>query len=86
VPAFSALEQLVKAEKTPRLGQTVRLIYTLGLPRAHAWDAGNDLDLRRVNRKRYRLLLDRAIDSVLQPITNGDKFWLTRVQQLPLMT
>lgn len=86
VPAFSALEQLVKAEKTPRLGQTVRLIYTLGLPRAHAWDAGNDLDLRRVNRKRYRLLLDRAIDSVLQPITNGDRFWLTRVQQLPLMT
>ena len=82
VPAFSALQQLEYAGKPLRLGQTVRLIYTLGMPRAHAWDAGNGLDPRRVNLARYRQLLDRAVDTVLQPITDGDGFWFTRVRQL----
>ncbi len=82
VPAFSALQQLEYAGKPLRLGQTVRLIYTLGMPRAHAWDAGNGLDPRRVNLARYRQLLDRAVDTVLQPITDGDRFWFTGVRQL----
>ncbi len=82
VPAFSALEQLERAGKTLRLGQTIRLIYTLDLPRAHAWDAPNKLNPHRVNIKRYRRLLDRAVDTVLQPITNGDDFWLTGARQL----
>lgn len=82
VPACSALEQLESARKMPRLGQTVRLIYTLGLPRAHAWDAQNDLDLRRVNLPRYRRLLDRAVNTVLQPILGADPYWLSGVRQL----
>lgn len=82
VPAFSALEQLERHGKSLRLGQTLRLIYTLGLPRAHAWDAPARLDPRRVNIPRYLHLLDRAVDTVVQPITNGDMFWLTGVRQL----
>lgn len=82
VPAFSALEQLERHGKSLRLGQTLRLIYTLGLPRAHAWDAPARLDPRRVNIPRYRHLLDRAVETVVQPITNGDMSWLTGVRQL----
>lgn len=82
VPVFNALRQLENAGKSLRLGQTVRLIHTLGASRAHAWDAGNPLDLRRVNLPRYRRLLDRAVDTVMEPITGGDDFWLTGVKQL----
>jgi len=82
VQAFNALEQLESAGKSLRLGQTIRLIYTLGLPRAHAWDAPDKLDSRRINIPRYRHLLNRAVDTVLQPITIGDTFWLTGVRQL----
>lgn len=82
VPAFSALQDLERAGKSLRLGQTVRLIYTLGFPRARAWDAVTDFDSRTVNLPRYRRLLDRAVDTVLQPITGEDTFWLTGVKQL----
>lgn len=84
VGAFSALRQLEQAGKTLRPGQTVRLIHTLGLPRAHAWDAQMDLDPHRINRKRYGTLLDRAVEAVLQPITNGEISWYTGVSQLAL--
>ncbi|MBV6401390.1 MAG: hypothetical protein CNIPEHKO_01691 [Anaerolineales bacterium] len=82
VPAFSALQDLERAGKSLRLGQTVRLIYTLGFPRARAWDAATDFDSRTVNIPRYRRLLDRAVDTVLQPITGEDTSWLTGVKQL----
>ncbi len=82
VPAFSALRDLERAGKSLRLGQTVRLIYTLGFPRARAWDAATDFDSRTVNIPRYRRLLDRAVDTVLQPITGEDTSWLTGVKQL----
>jgi DNA polymerase-2 len=82
VPAFSALDQLESAGKSLCLGQTIRLIYTLGLPRAHAWDASTKLDPRRVNIPRYRHLLDRAVSTVLEPITGTDNSWLTQISQL----
>lgn len=82
VPAFSALQDLERTGKSLRLGQTVRLIYTRGLPRARAWDAVTDFDLRTVNLPRYRRLLDRAVATVLQPITGEDTSWLTGVKQL----
>ncbi len=82
-PAFSALDQLERAGKTLRLGQTIRLIYTLGLPRARAWDAGTDFDPRTVNISRYRRLLDRAATAVLEPILDGNMApWLAQVCQL----
>lgn len=82
VPAFSALQELHEAGKPLRLGQTIQLIYTLGFPRARAWDAETDFDLRTINIPRYRSLLDRAVGTVLEPITDKDKSWLTGVKQL----
>lgn len=82
VPAFSALQQLEIAGKRLRLGQSIRLIYTLGIPRARAWDAPTAFDTRRVNIPRYRRLLDRAIDTVIEPITGADKSWITQTKQL----
>lgn len=82
VPAFSALQQLESAGKTLRPGQTIRLIHTLGMPRAHAWDAPGDFDLRRVNLPRYRRMLDRALETILQPFIDDETFWLTGAKQL----
>jgi DNA polymerase elongation subunit (family B) len=83
VPAFSALQELARAGKSLRLGQTVRLIYTRGFPRAHAWDAPIKLDPRRVNLQRYRRLLDRAAATVLEPFMDVSiQAWLARVRQL----
>lgn len=86
VPAFSALQQLENAGKTLRLGQTIRMIYTLGPRRAHAWDAPERLDPRRVDIRRYCRLLDRAMDSVLEPIAGEGQGWRDRYKQLALQT
>ena len=82
VPAFSALQELHDAGKPLRLGQTIQSIYTLGLPCARAWDTGIEFDPCTVNIPRYRSLLDRAMGTVLEPITEKDKSWLTGVKQL----
>lgn len=82
VPAFSALDQLEKAGRSLRPGQSVRLVYTLGTPRARAWDAPAAFDARMINVRRYRRLLERAVEAVLEPITGGDGSWLTGVEQL----
>jgi DNA polymerase-2 len=81
-PAFTALEQLGSAGKSLRPGQSIRLIYTLGAPRVHAWDVNTAFDLRTVNIPRYRRLLSRAIHAVLEPITGTDDSWLTQIKQL----
>jgi hypothetical protein len=82
VPAFSALMELQAAGKPLRLGQTIRLIYTLGFPRARAWDATTEFDLRTINIPRYRAMLDRAIYTIMEPVTGKDKSWLTGTKQL----
>ena len=81
-PAFSALQELDRAGKSLRPGQTIRLIYTRGFPRARAWDAGTDFDPRTVNIPRYRRLLDRAVETVMEPITGAGTAWLTCADQL----
>ena len=40
-----------------------------GNPRARAWDLPTPLDPRTVNIPRYRRLLNRAVDTVMEPIT-----------------
>lgn len=83
VPAFSALQDLECAGKSLRLGQTIRFIYTLGSPRARAWDAVTDFDSRTVNLHRYRRLLDRAVDAIVQPVIGTDtRFWMAGARQL----
>jgi len=83
-PVSTALQQLEEAGKSLRPGQSVGLIYTLGVPRACAWDLPEPLDPRRVNVVRYRRLLDRAVNTVLEPITGVDQSWVSRAEQLTL--
>lgn len=82
VPAFSALQELERAGKPLRPGQTIRLIYTRGSPRARAWDAGMDFDPRTVNVPRYHRLLRRAVETVMEPIAGTNTAWLTCASQL----
>jgi hypothetical protein len=62
------LGQLESSGESLRPGQTIRLIYTLGVPRARAWDLPDTIDPRNVNISRYRRLLFRAVDTILEPI------------------
>ena len=84
-PVSTALQQLQSAGKELRPGQSVRLVYTLGIPRARAWDLPEPLDPRTVNIPRYRRLLYRAVETVLEPIIGLDVSWLTQVRQLTLV-
>jgi len=81
-PVSTALEQLQNTGKSLRPGQSIRLIYTLGIPRARAWDLPDTFDPRTVNIPRYRRLLSRAIDSVMEPVIGRDSSWLTQSKQL----
>jgi len=81
-PASTALGQLAGTGKSLRPGQSVRLIYTLGIPCVHAWDVDTAFDLRTLNIPRYQRLLGRAINTVLEPITGTDDSWLTQIRQL----
>ena len=81
-PVSTALEQLQSTGKSLRPGQSVRLIYTLGVPRARAWDLPVEFDPRTVNISRYHNLLDRAVDTVMEPLVGADRSWLTQVRQL----
>jgi DNA polymerase-2 len=81
-PVSTALKQLQSVGKTLRPGQSVRLVYTLGIPRVRAWDLSAAFDSRTVNIPRYRRLLSRAVDIVLEPITDMDMTWLTQIEQL----
>jgi len=83
-PVSTALEQLESTGKSLRPGQSVRLVYTLGIPRACAWDVPTALDPGRVNIPRYRRLLNRAVETVIEPITGTDDSWLTQIKQLTL--
>ena len=81
-PASTALGQLVSAGKPLRPGQSIRLIYARGIPRACAWDTPGEVDSRTVNIPRYQRLLGRAVEAVLEPIIGLDKSWLTQTEQL----
>ena len=81
-PASAALEQLESTGKSLRPGQSVRLIYTRGVPRARAWDLPFAFDPRTVNIPRYHDLFDKAVDTVMEPLVGSDRSWLTQVKQL----
>ena len=67
-PGSAALGQLQNIGKSLRPGQSVRLIYTRGNPRARAWDLPEPFDPRTVDVSRYRRLLDRAVNTLLEPM------------------
>ncbi len=61
-----AMGQLEAAGKSPRPGQNVRLLYTLGRPGARAWDLPGHPDPRTVNVARYKTLVLRAVAAVTE--------------------
>jgi len=67
-PAARAAKQLQEAGKTVAPGQTMRFIYTRGVPGVWAYGCGA-LDLRVVDAGMYIKLLDRAVQTVLEPFT-----------------
>jgi DNA polymerase II len=67
-PAMVALRQLENVGKRLSPGQSVQLIYTLGKPGATAWDLLEPFDPRTVDVRRYRRLLIRAINNILEPV------------------
>jgi len=67
-PAARAVRQLQAAGKTVRPGQRVRFLFTLGSPGVQAWDVPEKPDIRRVDVKRYKVLFERAAETVLKPI------------------
>ncbi len=67
-PAAQAVWQMQAAGKVVRPGQRVRFLYTLGKPGVHAWDVPDQPDIRSIDVARYRILLQRAVETVLAPI------------------
>jgi DNA polymerase-2 len=67
-PAARAVLQMEAAGRTVRAGQKVRFLFTLGEPGVCAWDIPTPPDLRSLDLKRYQVLFDRAVSTVLDPI------------------
>ena len=67
-PAARAVWQMQAAGRTVRPGQRVRFLFTLGKPGVRAWDAPGSPDPRSLDLPRYRTLLERAVQTVLQPV------------------
>jgi DNA polymerase-2 len=66
-PAARAAAQLEAVGKHLRPGQRVRFLYTLGEPGVRAWDLPEPPDPATVDRRYYQRLLQRAVETVLQP-------------------
>ena len=69
-PVAAALLQLEAAGKPLRPGQNVRILYTLGRPGVRAWDLPERPDPRTVNVARYKTLLLRAVQAVIESFTS----------------
>jgi DNA polymerase elongation subunit (family B) len=67
-PAARAVRQMEAAGKKVRPGQRVHFLFTLGEPGVFAWDVPARPDYRRIDLKHYRLLFERAVRTVLEPI------------------
>jgi DNA polymerase-2 len=65
-PAAVAARQLEDAGKFLRPGQIVRFIYTLGKPGVRAWDLAEPFNPKTVNIPIYKVLLNRAMETILQ--------------------
>jgi DNA polymerase elongation subunit (family B) len=61
-------KQLEAHGKVVRRGQRIRFIYISPGPGVYAWDLPQPPDLRSVDRAKYRKLLIRAIQDVLEPL------------------
>ena len=66
--AAIAAQQLQARDKTLKMGQRVRFIYTATGPGVFAWDLPAPPDLRVIDVPRYRELLFRAVHEILQSL------------------
>jgi len=66
--AAIAAQQLQARDKTLKMGQRVRFIYTSTGPGVFAWDLPAPLDPRAVDLPRYRELLFRAVHEIVQAL------------------
>ncbi len=70
-PAAIAARQLEQAGKTLKPGQAARFLYTRGEPGVLAWDLPAPPDPRTLHLARYRQLMLRAAQAILQPFDAG---------------
>lgn len=68
-PAARAAFQLVDAGKHISAGQSIRFLYTRGKPGVYAWDMSKSFDNRTINIHRYKELIIRAANTILDSIT-----------------
>jgi DNA polymerase-2 len=66
-PAARAAMQLKAMGREIAPGQSVAFLFTRGGSEVHAWELGEALNPGRLDTKRYFKLLDRAIQTVLDP-------------------
>jgi len=64
-PAARAARQLQSIGREIAPGQSIEFLFTRS--GVHAWELGETLDVRRVDIQRYCVLLDRAMQTVLDP-------------------
>lgn len=67
-PAARAVWQMQAEGKQVRPGQQVRFLYTRGEPGVRAWYSAESIDISMVDSVRYRILLMRAVETVVRPI------------------
>jgi DNA polymerase-2 len=66
-PAARAALQLQARGRQVAPGQSVEFLFTRGGSGVQAWEPGDTLDIRKLDTKRYCILLDRAMRTVLDP-------------------
>jgi DNA polymerase-2 len=66
-PAARAAMQLQTIGRQIAPGQSIQFLFTRGGAGVQAWELGEPMDPRRLDTKRYCVLLDRAIRTVLDP-------------------
>lgn len=67
-PSAAVVRQLKALGREVKRGQRIRFIYTAAAPGVWAWDSPKSLSPRAVDRIKYRELLIRGVQEVLQPI------------------
>lgn len=78
-PSAAVARQLKALGREVKRGQRIRFIYTAAAPGVWAWDSPRSLSPEAVDRIKYRELLIRGIQEVLQPIgitENILRMWL----------
>jgi DNA polymerase-2 len=80
-PAAKAARQLSEIGFEIRPGQSVRFLWTLVEPGVYAWDLSAPPVLQSIDINRYKILLERALQAILDPIQSQADI----IMQLPVL-